>query len=120
MFLAEQVSMLKRTTNVEDINILEYEDLKLDLRNGKIYTAENEINISGKELGLIELLMINKNQVISREKIADKIWGFDSDAEYNNVEVYITFLRRKLKLLKSKVKIKAVRGIGYKLEVEND
>ena len=112
--------ILKRTTNAQDINILEYEDIKLDLRNGKLISDDTEIDISGKELELLELLLINKNQTIDREKIADKIWGYDSYAEYNNVEVYITFLRRKLKLLKSRVKIKAVRGIGYKLEVEDD
>lgn len=112
--------VLKRNTNIEDTNVIEYGDLKLDLKNGKMTTLENEIQINGKELELLEILMINKNQTISREKLADKIWGYDSDAEYNNVEVYISFLRKKLKLIKSKVKIKAVRGIGYKLEVEND
>lgn len=112
--------VLKRNTNIEDTNVIEYGDLKLDLRNGKMATLENEIQINGKELELLEILMINKNQTINREKLADKIWGYDSDAEYNNVEVYISFLRKKLKLIKSKVKIKAVRGIGYKLEVEND
>ena len=50
--------------------------------------------------------------------LANKIWGYNSETEYNNVEVYVSFLRKKLKLLKSKVKIKAVRGIGYKLEEE--
>ena len=66
------------------------------------------------------LLMINKNIVVSREMLANKIWGYESDAEYNNVEVYISFIRKKLKLLKSKVNIKAIRGIGYKLEEKND
>lgn len=112
--------ILKRKTKIEDTNIIEYGDLKLDLKNGKMTSGDNEIQISGKELDLLEILLINKNQIINREKLADKIWGYDSDAEYNNVEVYISFLRKKLKLLKSKVKIKAVRGIGYKLEVEND
>lgn len=52
--------------------------------------------------------------------LANKIWGYDSEAEYNNVEVYISFLRKKLNIIKSKVKIKSVRGIGYKMEVEDD
>lgn len=110
--------ILRRKTNLEDTNVLEFEDLKLDFKNGKMSSGENEIQISGKELDLLEVLLINKNQTINREKLADKIWGYDSDTEYNNVEVYISFLRKKLKLLKSKVRIKAVRGIGYKLEVE--
>ena len=112
--------VLKRNTDVKDLSIIQYEDLSLNLRNGKISCQNNEMTINGKELELLEILMINKNQAVSREILADRIWGFNSDAEYNNVEVYISFLRKKLKLLKSKVEIKTVRGIGYILEVQND
>ena len=62
---------------------------------------------------MLEILLLNQNQIVDREMIANKIWGYNSDAEYNNVEVYISFLRKKLKLLKSNVTIKAIRGIGY-------
>ena len=75
-----------------------------------------EIPINGKELNLLEILLLNQKQIVDREMLANKIWGVNSEAEYNNVEVYISFLRKKLKLLKSKVKIKAVRGIGYTME----
>jgi len=112
--------ILKRTNNIEDTSILEFGDLTLDFKNAKVKCRENEIQISGKELCLLEQLLINKNQVSIRENLVQRIWGYESDTEYNNVEVYITFLRRKLNLLQSKVKIKAVRGIGYKLEEEND
>ena len=118
--LARVKVVLKRNSNMDDSGIMEYGDLKLDSRTGKMICGENEIPINGKELDLLEVLLLNKNQIVNRELIADKIWGYDSDAEYNNVEVYVTFLRRKLKLLKSTVKIKAVRGLGYKLEVENE
>ena len=63
---------------------------------------------------------INKEQIIDKEILTEKIWGYDSEAEYNNVEVYISFLRKKIKLLDSIVKIQTVRGIGYKLEYKND
>ena len=112
--------ILKRKTNIKDTNILEYSDLKLDLGTGKMSSNNTEISISGKELDLLEILLLNKKQITSREILANKIWGYNSEAEYNNVEVYVSFLRKKLKLLKSKVKIKAVRGIGYKMEEEND
>lgn len=112
--------VIKRKTNIEDTSVLEYGDIKLELKTGTIYSKENHISISGKELELIEMLLVNKNQIVLRETIANKIWGYSAEAEYNNVEVYISFLRKKLKLLKSNVKIKAVRGMGYKLEAEND
>ena len=112
--------ILKRNSNLEDTDVIEFADLILDLKTGKMKCGENEITINGKELELLETLLINRNQIINREVLANKIWGYDSDAEYNNVEVYVSFLRKKLKLLKSNVKIKAVRGIGYKLEDKDD
>lgn len=112
--------VLKRKTDIKDASILEYGDLKLDLRIGKMSSHGNEISINGKELKLLEMLLLNKKQIVNREIIANKIWGYDSEAEYNNVEVYISFLRKKLKLIKSNIKVKAVRGIGYKMEEEND
>ena len=112
--------VLRRNSNIEDDNILEYSDLKLDLSTGKMSSNGSEISINGKELELLEILLLNKNQIISKEALINKIWGYDSNAEYNYVEVYASFLRKKLKLLKSKVKIKAVRGMGYKLEEEDD
>lgn len=112
--------VLKRNSNIADDNILEYSDLKLDLSTGKMISNGNEISINGKELELLEILLFNKNQIISKEVLINKIWGYDINAEYNYVEVYASFLRKKLKLLKSRVKIKAVRGIGYKMEEEDD
>ncbi len=118
--IARIKAVLKRTNNIENTDVLEFGDLTLDLKNAKLKCADNEIQISGKELELLEQLLLNKNQISSRESLLERIWGFDSEAEYNNVEVYITFIRRKLKLIDSNVNIKAVRGIGYKLEVKND
>ena len=112
--------VLKRNSNIEDNNILEFSDLKLDLSTGIMSSNGNEISINGKELELLEILLLNKNQIVTKEMIINKIWGYDSEAEYNYVEVYASFLRKKLKILKSKVKIKAVRGTGYKMEEEND
>ena len=114
--MARIKAVLKRTNNIENTECLQYGDIVLDIKNAKLKSHNNEIQISGKELELIEQLLINKNQISSRESLAERIWGYESDTEYNNVEVYITFVRRKLKLLESKVYIKAIRGVGYKLE----
>ena len=108
--IARIKAVLKRTNNIDNTDCLEYGDLVLDIKNAKLKCNNNEIQISGKELELLEQLLINKNQISSRENLAERIWGYESDSEYNNVEVYITFVRRKLKLIESKVIIKAVRG----------
>ena len=118
--VARVKAVLKRSNNIENTAFLEFADLCLDLSNSKLICNTNNIQLSSKELELLEQLLINKNRITSRESIAERIWGYDNDAEYNNVEVYITFLRRKLKLIDSIVNIKAVRGMGYKLEVKND
>ena len=118
--LARVRVILKRKIDIEDTNILEFKDLKLDLNKGKMISNDNEITINGKELELLEILLLNKNQIVTREILENKIWGYDSDAEYNNVEVYLSFVRKKLKLINSNVKIKAVRGVGYKLDINNE
>ena len=65
---------------------------------------------------MMELLMLNQKQVLTKESLLLKIWGYESDAEDNNVEVYISFLRKKLSHLGSEVKIKTIRMVGYCLE----
>lgn len=114
--LARIKIILRRVNDIDNTDYIEFGDLILDLKNAKLKCKENEIQISGKEFELIEQLLINKSQVTSKENMIQRIWGYESETEYNNVEVYITFLRRKLNLLQSSVKIKAVRGLGYKLE----
>ena len=118
--MARVKAVLKRTNNIEDTECLTYGDLILDIKNANLICNDNVIQIGGKELELLEQLLLNKNQVLSKESLIEKIWGYDSESDYNSVEVYITFIRRKLKLIDSKVGIKAVRGIGYRLEKKND
>lgn len=85
-----------------------------NIRTGK------EMQITGKEMQLLEFFMNNCNQVLEKEQITTKIWGFDSNVEYNNVEVYVSFLRRKFNHLQVDVTIRTIRGIGYIMEVSND
>lgn len=113
---------LRRNEIALNDNILETGDIKLDIKklNLTCKISNENINIIGKEFQLLELLMNNPNQVISKEQIFNKIWGYDSECELNNLEAYISFIRKKLKLINSSVQIKAIRGIGYRLEVPNE
>lgn len=100
-------------------DILKFGDIELNVRTSTITCTKNNesINIPYKELMILEYLMNNSNQIISKEQIYDKIWGIDTDFESNNLEAYLSFVRKKLKIIDSDVTIKAIRGIGYKLEV---
>ena len=107
--------------NEKNVNkdIIKFGDIELNVRVSTITCTNNNesINISYKELMILEYLMNNTTQVISKEQIYDKIWGIESDFESNNLEAYISFIRKKLKIIDSDVTIKAIRGMGYKLEV---
>ena len=99
---------------------LSFEDLSLDVKNA-VLKCENgqSVRLGEKELRILEYLIANGGQVLSREQIALKIWGYESDAEYNNVEVYMSFARKKLAFIGSKCEIKALRGIGYELRCKD-
>lgn len=100
-------------------DVLEYSDLSLNIRTSTLTcTSTNEsINIPYREFLLLEYFMSNKEQIISKEQIYDRVWGIDTDYESNNLEAYLSFLRKKMKIIGSKVNIKAVRNLGYKMEV---
>lgn len=97
-------------------------NLKLNTASCEISNEDTgkRIKLAGKEYQLMELLLYNQKQVLPKEQIVEKVWGYDSDAEYNNVEVYISFLRRKINFLGVNILIRVVRGIGYILEEKKD
>lgn len=103
-------------------NALEYGDLILDIKKSSIINKNTleEINIINKEFLLLEYFIHNPNQILSKELIYDKVWGIDNDSISNNLEAYLSFIRKKLKLVDSKITIKAVRGLGYKLEFKDE
>lgn len=113
---------LRKDKEKNIIDYLEVGDLRLNLKTSNILcTKTNEsIDIGCKEFLLLEYLIQNKNIIISKEQIYDKVWGLDNRSESNNLEVYLSFIRKKLKVIDSNVSIKAVRGLGYKLEVCNE
>ena len=112
----------RRISQDIDMQFLRAGDLAFDNNTCEISNINTgkSMKISGKEMQLCEFLLINQNQVLEKEQIATKIWGYESNAEYNNVEVYISFLRRKFQHLQVNTRIRAVRGVGYILEVAND
>lgn len=114
--LARIRSLSRRADNSLSDNNLRYSDITLNLQTYEISCDGNSLNLGLKEFSIIEYLLNNPNKVISKEMMIEKIWGYDSDAEYNNVEVYISFLRKKLRHIHSGTSIKTVRGVGYRLE----
>lgn len=116
-----RVQALIRRSIQKDSLHLQSGNLVLDNNTCELINSSNErtIKISGKELQICEFLMINHNHVLEKEQILTKVWGYDSNADYNNVEVYISFLRKKLQYLQVNVCVRAVHGIGYILEETN-
>ena len=92
-------------------------DLRLNKNTFSLICGERSVRLSRKEFDMMELLMLNQKQVLTKETLLLKIWGYESEAEDNNVEVYISFLRRKLEHLHSQVKIRTIRMVGYCLEI---
>ena len=76
------------------------------------------IKLGAKEYQLMELFLRNPGQILPKETLIERVWGYESDAEYNNLEVYVSFLRKKLSFIAAPVKLKATRGLGYSLEAE--
>ena len=114
--LARLRALGRRMQNSTD-GVLSYGDITLDTNTLTLSCVANgqNVRLSEKEYRILEYLIVNSSQILTREQLATKIWGFDSDAEYNNVEVYISFTRRKLTFVGAKTEIKAVRGVGYEL-----
>lgn len=95
---------------------LEYADIRVCPATSELTCNQRSVRLGAKELELIRLLMANKGILLAKEKIYLKIWGYDSATEDNIVEVYVSFLRKKLEHVGSKVKISVVRRVGYRLE----
>ena len=102
------------------INTLSFCDLNLDLDTAILSCNTKSIQLSFKEFSILKILLVHPNLVISKEVLIDKVWGNESEAEANNVEAYISFLRKKFQFIGTKVSINTLRRLGYRLEVKND
>ncbi len=112
--LARLRALGRRNIHTPD-GTLTFGDITLNRNNSMLICGENSVRLSEKEFRILEYLISNQGQILTREQLAVKIWGYESVAEYNNVEVYMSFARRKLNFVKSRTEIKAVRGVGYEL-----
>jgi len=118
--LARLRALGRRTLGTVD-GALSFADIALDTSTLTLSCTTNALSVrlSEKEYRILEYLIANSGQILTREQLAVKIWGFESDAEYNNVEVYMSFTRKKLAFVEAKTEIKAVRGIGYELRCDD-
>lgn len=114
--LARLRALGRRSLGTTD-GTMSYRDIILDTSTLTLSCVSNgqSIRLSEKEYRILECLIANSGRIVTREQFAVKIWGFENDAEYNNVEVYMSFTRKKLAFIGAKTEIKAVRGVGYEL-----
>jgi DNA-binding response OmpR family regulator len=104
-----------RRTQESDRDILEFEDLTLNRRTRIVRRGEKEIELTAKEFDLLEYLMSNPHQVLTRDQILEKVWGYDFMGDSNIIEVYIRYLRLKLEAEQEKRLLHTVRSVGYVL-----
>lgn len=116
--LAARIRTMTRTAVGSSTNVYEIADLRLDTGTQEVTRAGKEIKLSSKEYSLLQYLMINKGIVISREKIEDHIWNFDYDGGTNVVDVYISYLRKKIDGDHDTKLIHTYRGRGYTIKEE--
>lgn len=115
--LARIRALFRRKGDIQTSIEMAIGDISLNSSTLILAKDSHTIKLTLKESELLEYLILRKGLIASKELIIDKLWGYDSEAEHNNVEVYISFLRKKLNFLKSNVSITTTRGVGYALEV---
>ena len=114
--LLARIRAITRRTGEVQLNEITYGDIVLNISTGEMICNDKSIHLNYKEFEIMKLLIANQDVAITKDDIIVKVWGYDSDATDNNVEAYISFIRKKLNFLKSRVSIIALRKIGYKLE----
>ena len=110
-------ALLRRQGN--QVNELTYGNTSLELETCMLVCGENRVRLSAKEFDVMRFLFQSREQILSKEVLLARVWGYDSNAVENHVEVYVGFLRKKLRNIGSNVTIEAVRRLGYHLEVKD-
>ena len=115
--LLARVGAMTRRKGAMVLNEISFQDLTLDLNTVTLRRGERDVQLSPKEFALARLMLSEPNMTYSKDLLISRAWGLDSEATDNNVEAYISFLRKKLRYLGSEVTIKNLQKIGYRLEV---
>ncbi|MBR0129804.1 MAG: response regulator transcription factor [Firmicutes bacterium] len=116
--LLARVGALTRRTGEVIVDKLRYEDLVLDVNSAELSCGNESVQLSRKEFEVLRTFLYNPTMTITTDSLLTNVWGVESDATDNNVEVYISFIRKKLRYLKSQVTIKKIQKIGYRLEIQ--
>ena len=117
--LLARIRALSRRQGEVLLEEISMEDLTLSLSTNDLLCGAKSIHLAFKEFEIMKILLSNQKAIVSKEMLISKVWGDDSDAEDNNVEAYISFLRKKLSFLGSRVQIATIRKVGYRLEADN-
>lgn len=118
-FLA-RIRAVMRTARGSASEVYELDDLSLNTRSHIVARAGKQIDLTGKEYRLLEYLLTNKNQILSRERILNHVWGYDFEGSGNVVDVYMNYVRKKIEADGQRKLIHTVRGIGYVMRVEEN
>ena len=114
--LLARVGALTRRKGEVVVDKLRFSDLELDVNSAELSCKGESVQLSKKEFEVLRSFLYNPTMTITTESLLANVWGVESDATDNNVEVYISFIRKKFRYLKSKVTIKKIQKIGYRLE----
>ncbi|MBR0062653.1 MAG: response regulator transcription factor [Oscillospiraceae bacterium] len=115
--LLARLRAMLRVQHTQTSSALAYGNVTLDTATCTLASPSGSYKLAGKEYGIMELFMRSPAVIISAERILERVWGYESDADINVVWVYLSYLRKKLSVLDADVQIKATRGAGYSLEM---
>ncbi len=118
--LLARIRAVMRTARGSASEVYELDDLSLNTRSHIVARAGKRIDLTGKEYRLLEYLLTNKNQILSRERILNHVWGYDFEGSGNVVDVYMNYVRKKIEADGQRKLIHTVRGIGYVMRVEEN
>jgi DNA-binding response OmpR family regulator len=118
--LARLRALLRRNPEIEQNGVFTFANIELNTGTLTVRSGEHEADLQLKEAQILELLIIHRGSIVPKETIIEKIWGYDTDTEYNHVEKRVSLLRKKLAQVSANVIIRTVRGSGYRVELEGE